>query len=126
MAQARHMKRLLGALLGFLIWMTPAIADNGSPVYVMGGALAPNTNQITETAVTCGATSTPFGVTGAAYLAVQTPIGGVTVCFGVGTNAATLNPPSKCYPGGTDFQFAGGTGTCIVAASTQAISVWTK
>ncbi len=121
------MRIAITLLLGFLAASTPSFGQGSNPVWVTGGALAPSASSgYVVTTVTCAAISTAFGVTGAAYLAIQVPPGGVQVCFAPGTIAATLSPPSKCYGAGTDFQFAGGTGTCIVTAGTQTISVWTK
>ena len=121
------MRRIaIAFLLGLLIVSTSALAQGTQPVWVYGGALAPNASQLTVTSVTCGSTSTALGVTGAAYLAIQVPPGGSQVCFAPGSTAATTAAPSKCYSPGTDIQFAGGTGTCIVSTGSQAISVWTK
>ena len=85
---------------------------------------APKNDVMTWTSVNCSTTSTPFGVAGRAYLTVQVPAG--TVCFGWDSNAATLLPPSQCYTSGTVISWGGGTGSCIVASGTQAISVGTK
>ncbi len=120
------MRTAIALLLGFLAFSTSALAQGTNPVWVYGGALAPNASQISIASVTCGTTSTALGVTGAAYLAIQVPPGGQTVCFAPSGTAATMSPPLKCYPGGTDIQFSGGTATCIVAGTTQTIAVWSK
>ena len=120
------MRTFIALLLGFLTISAPAFAQGTQPVWVYGGALAPNASGLSLATVTCNATSTPLGVTGAAYLAIQIPPGGIQVCFAPGSTAATNAPPSKCYPAGVDFQFSGGTATCIVAAGSQTISVWLK
>ena len=120
------MKRSALVLFCLLALGRPVWAQGANPVIVLGGALAPNMSQLIMNTVTCGTTSTPFNVTGLTYIAIQVPSGGLQVCFATNTTAATTAPPSKCYPAGTDFQAAGGTGTCIVSAGTQAIAIWTK
>lgn len=88
---------------------------------------APNANTVTAATVTCGTSSTPLGVTGNTYLSIQVPSGAQTTCFAWGPNAvATMSPPSECFGANTLFNWGGGTGACIVAASTQAIVVETK
>lgn len=90
---------------------------------------APNANVISWATVTCGATSTPFGVTGNQYLTVNIPPDATAtkVCFQYGPNAvATLLPPSQCFPPATTFTFGGGTGACIVSTGTQAVTVGTR
>lgn len=87
----------------------------------------PNNYGATATAVTCGTSSTSFGVSGRNYLSVNVPIGAGTVWFAWGPGAtATTAPPSQSYNGGTTIQWGGGTGACIVASGTQAITVLTK
>lgn len=95
--------------------------SNAFPVNV-----APSAGNVTSTAVTCAATSTALGVTGASYLSVLIPLSGQNVCFGWGNAAATLSPPSQCFSPGTLVAWGGGTGSCIVASSTQAVTVNTR
>ncbi len=89
---------------------------------------APNANSVTPTTVTCGTTSTAFGVTGNTYLGVLIPpTASQNVGFAWGANAtATLNPPSEVFSAGSMISWAGGTGACIVASGTQTITVETK
>ncbi len=88
---------------------------------------APNANSITSTAVTCGTTSTPFGVTGNTYLGAFIPPTGQNVGFASGPNAtATMTPPSVVLVPGAIASWAGGTAACIVASGTQVITVETK
>ena len=104
------MRATIALLLGFMAASTPSFGQSTQPVIVTGGALAPASsvsNGIVLTTVTCGTTSTAFGVTGASYLAIQVPPGAGTVCFAPGSTAATLSPPFKCYGGGTGNTAAG-------------------
>lgn len=86
----------------------------------------PNPGGMTWTTVTCGTSSTPFGVAGGSYLVVKIPATGSTVWFGWGTNAATTATPSEDFAAGSLIQWGGGTGSCIVASGTQSITVGYK
>jgi hypothetical protein len=111
------MKKLLLILL-----LLPGIAR----AQYFNGTGAPSANGVNAATVTCGSSSTPFTVTGNNYLSIQTPIGGSQVCFAWGPSAtATTSPPSQCYAAGTNIAWGGGTGACIVATGSQAISVAT-
>jgi hypothetical protein len=59
-------------------------------------------------------------------LSIQVPPGGSTVWFAYGTASATTAPPSQGVAAGTTITWGGGTGSCIVATGTQAITVETK
>lgn len=104
----------------------PAVAQNINQV------TAPQAGGLTWTQVTCGSTTTPFGVAAGQYLTVQVPPSATqTVWFGWGgtaalTPAATTATPSQGYGAGTNISWGGGTGTCIVASGSQVISVGTK
>ncbi len=77
--------------------------------------------------VTCGTTTTAFGVTGASYLTVQIPPTAMqTVWFAWNGTAATTAPPSQGYSATTNVTWGGGTGSCIVASGTQDITVGYK
>lgn len=120
------MKRFAIAFLLFLGLLIADASAQGGPG-IFGSTQAPNANNTVATKVTCAATSTPFGVSGSAYLSVLIPPAGSTVCFAWGTNAtATLSPPSECFTGGSLFNWGGGTGSCIVTSSTQDITVETN
>lgn len=115
--------RAIAFLLVLLLPIAAARADGG-----FNFSNAPNANNLTGTAVTCGATSTALGVTGNSYLSISIPPGPATqtVCFAWGPSAtATMSPPSECFTQGALFSFAGGTGACIVASGSQAITVET-
>lgn len=109
-----------------LLILLPSTAAAQSASF-FGFTDAPNASQVTASAVTCAATSTPLGVTANQYLSINLPAGGATVCFAWGPGAtATLTPPSQCFAAGTTLAWGGGTGACIVATSTQAITLETK
>jgi hypothetical protein len=119
----RQSKRM--ALLIVLILIAAMVAAHAQNTY-FSFPQAPNTLGTTPTSVTCGSSSTPLGVTGNSYISIQIPPGGQNVCFALKSTAATLNPPSQCFGGGTTFGWGGGTLTCIVASGSQAITVETK
>lgn len=115
--------KLLAAL--FLI-LLPGIADAQTSSF-FGFTGAPNASQVTAANVTCAATSTPLGVTANQYLSINLPSGGSAVCFAWGAGAtATTAPPSQCFAAGTTLAWGGGTGACIVATGTQAITLEIK
>lgn len=106
---------------------------NQAPVPLSGDSngnfltTAPNTALTTWVAINCGTVSTPFGVTGTTYLHVQIPNTVVqNIGFGWNGTPATLTPPSEVFGGNVDFDFAGGTGSCIVASGTASITVGYK
>lgn len=119
------MKYLITALL-LVFAVSQARAQN------IMQTVPPQGGGLTWTTVTCGATSTVFGVGGGQYLTVQVPPNATqTVWFGWGGSiasptAATTTTPSQGYAAGTNIAWGGGTGSCIVAAGTQVISVGTK
>ena len=88
----------------------------------------PSASGVTFSTVTCATTSTAFVVRGGSYLSVQVPPSAAgTVWFAWGEAAtATLAPPSQGFLGGATLNWSGGTGACIVASGTQAISVGTR
>lgn len=110
----------------FLAISVPAMAQNINQV------TPPHTGGITWTSVTCGSTTTAFGVAGGQYLTVQVPPSATqTVWFGFGgtaasPTAATTTTPSQGYAAGTNIAWGGGTGSCIVVSGSQVISVGTK
>lgn len=113
-------------LLALLLLLLPAAAGAQSSSFFTFTA-APNASQVTSSTVTCAATSTPLGVTANQYLSIALPPSGATVCFAWGANAtATTAPPSQCFTAGTVLAWGGGTGACIVATGTQAITVGVK
>ena len=120
------------ALISGALALTLLVTTDHPPATAQGANVvtpvtAPNAMDITATAVTCGATSTAFGVTGSYYLKIQVPPTATqTVWFGWGTTAATTSTPSEGYTAGTDVAWGGGTGSCIVATGSQSITVLTR
>jgi hypothetical protein len=107
------------------LWLLlPAVAQaQPAPLSVV---IPPGTVGVTATSVTCGTSSTPFGVTGTTYLSVTIPPGAGNVWFAWNGSTATTAPPSQAFTGGTTITWGGGTGTCIVSTGTQAITVITR
>ncbi len=114
---------------------TAVVDNNGVQVFtptnpgIITGttATAPSTVGTTFTSVTCGSTSTSFGVTGTSYLAINIPITATqNVYFAWNGATATVSPPSEGFAPGTTVAWGGGTGSCIVASGTQAVTVVTK
>ena len=103
-----------------------ATAAHAQPIFEFNGA--PNANTVTATTVTCGTSSTAFGVTGNTYLSVLVPPTATqNVGFAWGPSAtATTGPPSQLFGAGSAVSWGGGTGACIVATGTQTITVETK
>jgi hypothetical protein len=115
--------------LTVLAMMLALACGNARAQQVVTPTTAPNTQGITSTAVTCGTTSTPFGVTAIYYLHIHIPNGAPTVWFAWNSNTATTSPPSEDWTGANgpiDITWGGGTGSCIVASGTQVITVITK
>jgi hypothetical protein len=117
------MKRLLVALSIGL--STPASAQIFYPS-------APNNIGTTWISVTCGTTSTPFGISAGQYLSVQVPPTSTQNVFiawgGVGATptTATTTATTQQYAPGWTATWGGGMGSCIVASGTQAITVGYK
>lgn len=110
------MRRTLAFLFVLLAW--PAFGQQ------ITKTTAPDNSGLAWSSVTCANTSTSLGVYAKNYLTVQVPpTASQNVCFAWGGAAATTSPPSQCYAAGTNISWGGGTGACIVASSTQAISV---
>ena len=115
------MKRV--ALIACILSASPALADNVTKT------TAPNPGGMTWISVTCGSTSTPFGIGAGEYMTVQIPLtASQSVFFGWGGSVAsptiaTAAPPSQSYSAGTTITWGGGTGSCIVASGSQTISV---
>lgn len=119
------LRRGVGVLA--MLALLPLAAHAQQQVNVVNNVVAPAAGYVTQTAVTCGATSTPLGVTGTTYLSVWiAPSASQTVCFGWGATAATMSPPSQCFAAGTQISWSGGTGSCIVASGSQAVVVTTR
>lgn len=88
-------------------------------------APAPSTTGTTTTNVTCGTSSTAFGVTGTTYLSVSVDSNATqAVCFGWGADPAVTT--RQCFSGPAILSWGGGTGSCRVASGTQVVSVVTK
>jgi hypothetical protein len=115
------MKRII--IAAGLILSAPVFAQTTSQT------TAPNTGGMTHISVTCGTTSTAFGVAGSQYLTVQVPTtAAAPVFFGWGgtqamPTTATTTTASQSYAAGSLITWGGGTGSCIVAFGTQAITV---
>lgn len=120
---------IAGANQNGVVGCWPVGPSNPLPTTGAGGTVSttPSASAVTPTTVTCGTTSTAFGVTGTSYLSVWVPPADTAnVCFGWGSNAATTSAPSQCFGPGTAVSWGGGTGACIVATGTQPIVVETK
>ncbi len=107
----------------------PVTGANPLPTTGTGGTVspAPSASAVTATSVTCGSTSTALGVTGVSYLSVLIPpAASQNVCFAWGAGTATTSPPSQCFAPGVAVSWGGGTGACIVASGSQAITVESK
>jgi hypothetical protein len=112
---------------GFLFGIADSNGNQIGDQNPMSTVDAPNPATVTWTAVTCGTSSTPFGITGASYLSVHMPPGAVNTGFGWGSSPATMAAPSQVYAAGSpDIKWHGGTGSCIVATGTQVITVGTR
>lgn len=120
---------IAGANQNGVVGCWPIGSSNPLPTTGAGGSvsLAPSANSVTATAVTCATTSTALGVTGTSYVSILIPPTATqNVCFAWNAATATTSPPSQCFGPGTAVSWGGGTGACIVATGSQAITVETK